>query len=122
MSIIRVAGKTLGALALAGAIGAGFSLLGCGRGDPPAQGASAESSAAKASAATTPDAKAPAGHAQTVCPVMGGKINKEFFADYQGKRVYFCCPACKATFEKDPAKYVKAMEDKGVVLDKTPQQ
>ena len=52
---------------------------------------------------------------------MGGKINKEIFADYQGKRVYFCCGGCPAVFAKDPAKYIKALEDKGVVLDKTPQ-
>lgn len=28
--------------------------------------------------------------AQTTCPVMGGAINREWYADYQGKRVYFC--------------------------------
>ena len=58
---------------------------------------------------------------QTTCPVMGGKINKAIFVDYQGKRVYFCCGGCPAEFNKDPAKYVKALEAKGVVLDKTPQ-
>jgi YHS domain-containing protein len=58
--------------------------------------------------------------AQTTCPVMGGKIDKQYFADYEGKRVYFCCPACKAEFEKDPAKYVKKLEDAGVVLEKAP--
>jgi YHS domain-containing protein len=52
---------------------------------------------------------------------MGGKISKAIFADYRGKRVYFCCGGCPAVFAKDPAKYVKALEDKGVVLDKTPQ-
>jgi YHS domain-containing protein len=112
----------LGVLALAGAIGAGFSLLGCGRGDSSAQGASSATSPATAPAASGTDAKAPAGTAQTVCPVMGGKINKAIFADYQGKRVYFCCGGCPAEFKKDPAKYVKAMEDKGIVLEKTPQQ
>jgi YHS domain-containing protein len=122
MSIITVAGKTLGALALAGIIGAGFSLLGCGRNDASAQGASSDSSPANAPAVTASDAKAPVGTAQTVCPVMGGKINKSIFADYQGKRVYFCCGGCPAVFKRDPAKYVKALEDKGVVLDKTPQQ
>ena len=57
---------------------------------------------------------------QTVCPVEGGEINKTLFADYQGKRVYFCCAACPPAFKKDPAKYVKKLEDAGVTLDKTP--
>jgi YHS domain-containing protein len=43
---------------------------------------------------------------QTVCPVMGGKINKEFFTEYKGKKVYFCCPSCKPEFEKNPEKYI----------------
>ena len=31
---------------------------------------------------------------QTVCPVMGGVINKDLYVDYKGKRIYFCCPDC----------------------------
>ena len=116
---INFCGKTLGALALVGVIAVGVSLLGCGRSDATAQGAASDPSPAKASAA--PAVTAPDGTAQTVCPVMGGKINKAIFTDYQGKRVYFCCDGCPAVFAKDPAKYVKMMEDKGIVLDKTPQ-
>ena len=65
---------------------------------------------------------APAADAKTqdTCPVMGGKINKKIFADYEGKRVYFCCGGCIKTFQKDPAKYVKDLESKGITLDKTP--
>ena len=58
---------------------------------------------------------------QTMCPVMGGAVNKKFFVDYQGKRVYFCCNDCPATFKKDPVKYIKKMEAEGTTLDKTPQ-
>ena len=54
---------------------------------------------------------------QTTCPVMGGKINKDVFADHAGKRVYFCCPGCSGAFEKDPAKYVKKLEDQGITLE-----
>jgi len=60
-----------------------------------------------------------AGAAQTVCPLMGGKINKNIFVDYNGKRVYFCCADCVDGFKKAPAEYIKQMEDKGIVLDKT---
>ncbi|MBM4032075.1 MAG: YHS domain-containing protein [Planctomycetes bacterium] len=60
------------------------------------------------------------GKAQALCPVMGQKINKAIFADHEGKRVYFCCEGCPETFKKDPAKYIKKLEDEGVVLEKTP--
>jgi YHS domain-containing protein len=46
---------------------------------------------------------------QTTCPVMGGKINKEIFTEYQGKKVYFCCAQCKADFEKEPEKYLSKL-------------
>jgi len=55
---------------------------------------------------------------QTLCPVMGGEINKELYSDHDGKRVYFCCAMCKPIFEKDPAKYIKEMEAKGIELEK----
>jgi len=58
--------------------------------------------------------------AQAVCPVIAGEINKNIFTDYEGKRIYFCCAGCVDTFKKDPAKYIKQMEDKGIVLDKAP--
>ena len=57
---------------------------------------------------------------QTKCPVMGGKINKEIYTDYEGKRVYFCCKGCIGEFKKNPEKYIKAFEDEGVVLENTP--
>jgi YHS domain-containing protein len=49
---------------------------------------------------------------------MGGKINKAVHADHEGKRVYFCCGGCIDEFKKDPAKYVKKLEDQGVMLEK----
>ncbi len=63
-----------------------------------------------------PPAIQSAGQPQTVCPLMGGKINKDIYADHAGKRVYFCCAGCVDAFKKDPAKYIKQMEDKGIVL------
>jgi YHS domain-containing protein len=57
---------------------------------------------------------------QTTCPLMGGKINKEIFADYKGQRVYFCCPMCGPEFKKDPEKVIKKMEAEGIALEKTP--
>jgi len=46
------------------------------------------------------------------CPVMkGNPVNVEratkekLFADYKGRRYYFCCGMCPGPFKKDPAKY-----------------
>jgi len=58
---------------------------------------------------------------QTMCPVMGGKINSAVYADYEGKRVYFCCAGCVEKFKKDPAKYVAKVEKAGVTLEKAPE-
>ena len=47
---------------------------------------------------------------QTMCPVMNEmKIDKNVFVEYKGKKVYFCCPACKGEFEKDPEKYISKL-------------
>lgn len=46
---------------------------------------------------------------QTTCPVMGGAINKDIFVEYQGKKVYFCCPACIEQFNKEPEKYLSKL-------------
>ena len=62
------------------------------------------------------------GKPQTICPVMGGKIDKKFYADYNGKRVYFCCGACNAEFQKDPDGYIKKLENQGVILEQAPQK
>jgi YHS domain-containing protein len=60
------------------------------------------------------------GGKQIACPVQGGKINKEIYTDYQGQRIYFCCPACIDIFKKDPEKHLKKMEREGVVPENIP--
>jgi len=76
--------------------------------------ADAASSEAKATSST----KAVAVKAQTLCPVMGGPIDKSKFVDCDGKRIYVCCGGCIAKIKKDPAKYVKQLEAQGITLDK----
>ena len=45
-----------------------------------------------------------------ICPVTGTKIASAAQAysheAYKGKTYYFCCPACKPTFDKNPGKVV----------------
>jgi hypothetical protein len=55
---------------------------------------------------------------QTLCPVMNEAINKKLYVDYEGKRIYVCCNYCVKTVKKDPAKYIKLIEDQGITLDK----
>ncbi len=58
--------------------------------------------------------------AQTTCPVLGGNIDKNVYADYQGKRIYFCCKGCDDEFKKDPEKYLKKLKDEGVTPEAAP--
>jgi YHS domain-containing protein len=59
--------------------------------------------------------------AQTVCPVMGGKIDKKCFVDVKGKRIYMCCPGCAEKIKADPDKYIKILEDQGEVIENAPE-
>lgn len=57
---------------------------------------------------------------QLKCPVLSSPINKKVYTDYQGKRIYFCCPPCIPQFNKNPEKYMKQFEKEGVVLEDAP--
>ncbi|MCD4653610.1 YHS domain-containing protein [bacterium] len=55
---------------------------------------------------------------QTICPVMGGEIDKSIYADHEGQRVYFCCNPCQEKFKADPEKYLKTLSKKGEQAEK----
>jgi YHS domain-containing protein len=47
---------------------------------------------------------------KATCPVTGEEFTiatDTVHAEYKGKHVYFCCPGCKKSFDKDPEKYTK---------------
>lgn len=46
------------------------------------------------------------------CPVMGGPVDGKHFVVYQGKRYGLCCAGCEQEFLKDPAKYIKALQER----------
>ena len=54
---------------------------------------------------------------QTVCPVMGGKIDSTIYTDIQGQRVYHCCPMCSKKLKADPDKYFKKAAEQGVLFE-----
>ncbi len=57
---------------------------------------------------------------QTHCPVEGGEINRTVFVDYQGYRIYFCCPGCDEDFLKDPEEYLRRMRAEGIEPERAP--
>lgn len=58
---------------------------------------------------------------QNNCPVMQRTpIDKTLYVDVKGKRVYVCCKGCIAQVKGNPDKYIKRLEDKGIVLEKAP--
>ena len=76
--------------------------------------------AEEAASASTNQAAAVVGKPQTTCPVTGDAINKKFYTDYEGKRIYFCCNMCPKMFAKDPEKYMKKMKEAGIVSEDAP--
>jgi YHS domain-containing protein len=52
---------------------------------------------------------------------MGGRINREYYADHEGRRVYFCCPGCRPEFEKAPERYLEKLREQGVEPERTPE-
>lgn len=60
------------------------------------------------------------GKAQTLCPVMGGEIDKNLYVDVKGKRIYVCCRGCVGLVKAEPDKYIKILEDQGVEIEKAP--
>lgn len=48
------------------------------------------------------------------CVVSGeelGSMGDAHIIKYEGREVRFCCSACEKTFRKDPAKYLKKIDD-----------
>jgi len=56
----------------------------------------------------------PAPAAKMVCAVSKEPVDiatatkTKKFADYKGRRYFFCCDDCPAAFKKDPAKFAKS--------------
>lgn len=69
--------------------------------------------AADAKGDAKPDSKSKPDHL-TTCPVSGDKLGEmgaPFVFDYKGQEVKLCCKDCKEKFDKDPAKFIKKIEE-----------
>jgi len=40
-----------------------------------------------------------------------GEMGKPFVFEYKGQEMKLCCKSCKKDFDKDPAKYIKKMDE-----------
>ena len=50
----------------------------------------------------------------TTCVVSGeklGEMGKPYVMKYEGREVQLCCESCKKDFKKDPAKYMKKLDE-----------
>lgn len=68
-------------------------------------------SSARADTSTNAPAKP---YPLTTCVVSGekiGEMGKPYVFTYQGQEVKLCCSGCKKDFDKDPAKYLKKIQD-----------
>ena len=54
---------------------------------------------------------------QTLCPIMGTKIDPALYVDHDGKRVYVCCQGCRGAVQRDAAKVIEKLEGEGIVLE-----
>lgn len=57
---------------------------------------------------------------QTTCPVMKGEIDRRYYVDYEGKRIFVCCPGCLGSVKQDPTKYLKELEKVGQQAEAVP--
>ncbi len=54
---------------------------------------------------------------QLLCPLMGEEIDKKYYVDHDGKRIYVCCAGCVKTMKKKPEQFIRRLESKGIELE-----
>ena len=57
---------------------------------------------------------------QTICPVLGGNVDKTRLCRLPGQTHLLLLQGCDAEFKKDPEKYMKKLKDEGVTLEPAP--
>ncbi len=55
---------------------------------------------------------------QTICPVMGGKIDPTVSTTLStAETIYYCCPGCDKPLRENPAKYNKNLAAQGILVN-----
>jgi YHS domain-containing protein len=107
-----------------------LALWGCGGGEPETQKSYEEASHhhkdhaghhphERATGTDNPQEEVTGGN--TTCPVMGGKVNRDLYVDYEGKRIYLCCEACIGKVKQNPERYLRKLEELGEEPGRLPQ-
>ena len=52
--------------------------------------------------------------------LSGKMVNRDIYADYEGKRIYFCCRNSMRKFLDDPSIYLDKFTELGVTLQDVP--
>ncbi len=86
-----------------------ITAVGCKKEEPSVQHDHQHDAMNEQAAPTDTAAAETAETEQTTCPVMGGPINKDYFIEYEGKKVYFCCPGCEEQFLENPEQYLSKL-------------
>lgn len=85
---------------------------------PAATPAAAPAAAPAADSTTAPAATAATAKKQTICPKCKSKIDKKFYVNSDGKKIYFCgSNICSGKIKKDIAGVVSKLEADGITLD-----
>ncbi len=58
--------------------------------------------------------------AQTTDALSGKPVDRNIYADYEGKRIYFCCDQSRKDFHNNPDAYFTKFRQQGVTLEDTP--
>lgn len=90
---------------------AGVTQISCSSNDKGAE---------KNAEAETSNPQPPAKIYQMRDALSGKLVNRDIYADYEGKRVYFCCRNSRSEFQRDPEKYIIKFKELGVTLQDTP--
>jgi YHS domain-containing protein len=104
--------KTLPFILVLGIMVTGLMIISC---------AEEEKSLQEAEETATEEVQSQAPKPQTTDAFSGNPINKNIYADYHGKRIYFCCANSKRQFENDPQRYIAKFRELGVRLEDAPE-
>ena len=90
------------------AVSSALAFAQCGGGEKSDADAAKETETLAASKAETGEGEV----INTVCPVMGAKIDKDtpYVVEYEGKKIGFCCAACIDKFNANPEEYLSKLE------------
>jgi YHS domain-containing protein len=57
---------------------------------------------------------------QKHCPLTNDPLNRQFYVDHDGKRIYGCGPHCVELIKENPKKFIRQLEAEGVTLEPVP--